>query len=560
MAEPAPRPARLVNVAAHLPEMARRQPCTPAIFFPEGRGRRGRVRYTHLTFAQLDAECDALAHGLEAIGIGRATRTALMVPPSPEFFALTFALFKIGAVPVLIDPGLGIRPLGRCLAEAAPEAFIGIPKAHVARLALRWARDSVRLLVTVGRRLGWGGFDYDEVLRRGRLLGSYEMAPTGSDEHAALLFTSGSTGPPKGAVYEHGTFTAQVEALRELYGIEPGEIDLPTFPLFGLFAPALGMTSIVPDMDFTRPAHADPVKLFRAIDDWGCTNAFGSPALVDRLARFGAEHGVLLPTLRRMISAGAPVPARTVETFCAMLAPGVELHTPYGATEALPVASIGSDEILGETRAETAAGAGTCVGRPVSSVDLRVIGIDDEPIERYSPRLEVEPGTIGELCVRGPQVTRSYFAREDATRLAKIRDPDGSTWHRMGDTGYLDDQGRAWFCGRKSQRVRAAGGDLHTEPAEGVFNAHPKVKRTALVGVPAAGGNEEPVLCVELDPEAGAVDEARLLGELREMGAGVPAAAGIERFLVHPAFPVDIRHQAKIFREKLRPWAAERLR
>ena len=558
MADPAPQPTRLVNIAAHLPAMAGRQPHVPAIFFPEGRGRRGRVRYTHLTFAQLDAECDALARGLEAIGVERGCRTALMVPPSPEFFALTFALFKIGAVPVLIDPGMGIKPLGRCIAEAAPEVFIGVTKAHAARAALGWGRESVRTLVTVGRRLGWGGFTYDELMRRGSGGLSYEMAPTDSDETAAVLFTSGSTGSPKGAVYEHGTFSAQVEALREIYGIEPGEIDLPTFPLFGLFGPMLGMTAVVPEMDFTRPADADPLKLLRAIEDFGVTNAFGSPALVDRFARFGVEHGVLLPTLRRMISAGAPVPARTVEAFCTMLAPGVELHTPYGATEALPVATIGSDEILGDTRAESERGAGTCVGRPVPSIELKVIGIDDEPIPDWSESRVVEPGVIGEICVRGPQVTRSYFGREEATRLAKIRHADGTLWHRMGDLGYRDDEGRVWFCGRKTHRVRTATGELFTIPVEGVFNVHPQVKRTALVGVPVAEG-QRPVVCVEIDAAAGSVDEKRLIAELRELGAGHPHTSELRDFLLHPGFPVDVRHNAKIFREKLGPWAASRL-
>jgi acyl-CoA synthetase (AMP-forming)/AMP-acid ligase II len=517
------------------------------------------VRYTHLTFAQLDAECDALCRGLEAIGIERGTRVALMVPPSPEFFALTFALWKIGAVPVLIDPGMGIRPLGRCLGEAAPEAFIGVTKAHVARVVLGWGKQSIKMLVTVGKRLGWGGFSYDEVLSRGSGGLSYDMEPGESDDTAAILFTSGSTGSPKGAVYEQGNFAAQVEALREIYGIEPGEVDLPTFPLFGLFAPALGMTTVVPEMDFTQPALANPEKLVRAIEDFGVTNAFGSPALVDRLARFGVENGVLLPTLRRMISAGAPVPARTVEAFCTMLAPGIELHTPYGATEALPVATIGSDEILGDTRSESEQGAGTCVGRPVPSIELKVIGIDDEPIGEWSESRVLEAGMIGEICVRGPQVTRAYHGRDEATRLAKIPQSDGSYWHRMGDLGYLDVEGRVWFCGRKAHRVKGPQGELYTIQVEGVFNTHPQVKRSALVGVPA-GEHQRPVVCVELDPDAGRVDESRLFGELRGLGAAHPHTAELTDFLLHPSFPVDIRHNAKIFREKLGPWAARRLK
>ena len=129
---------------------------------------------------------------------------------------------------------------------------------------------------------------------------------TSEDDIAAILFTSGSTGVPKGAVYTHGNFLAQVELLKETYGIEPGEIDLPTFPLFALFDPALGMSAVIPEMDPTRPANVDPEKILGAIQRYGVTNTFGSPALLHRVGSYGAAHGVKLPTLRRVISAGAP--------------------------------------------------------------------------------------------------------------------------------------------------------------------------------------------------------------------------------------------------------------
>ncbi len=240
--------------------MAESQPQTLAIAQPSGRPRQGRIRYRHYTYRELNAESNSLARGLERIGIHRGVRTVLMVTPSLEFYALTFALFKVGAVIVLIDPGMGTKNLGVCLAEARPEAFIGIPKAHVARLLFGWGRGSLRMCVTVGRRFGWSGWTLEQVRRLGGDNRLSVLANTRADEMAAILFTSGSTGIAKGVVYTHGIFAAQVESLRRLYGIEPGEVDLPTFPLFGLFGPALGMTSIIPQMDPTRPAQRRSTK------------------------------------------------------------------------------------------------------------------------------------------------------------------------------------------------------------------------------------------------------------------------------------------------------------
>lgn len=543
--------AELVNIAAHLPEMAHRQPDTPAIIFPRGNRR--------LSFRELDALSDRYAHGLAANGIGRGVRTVLMVTPGPEFFALTFALFKVGAVPVLVDPGLGIRNLKACLAEAEPHAFIGIHKAQLARLLFGWGKGTLRTVVTVGRRCGWGGTTLAALGNTAERDFSFTPAPTERDEVAAILFTSGSTGPPKGAVYRHGNFLAQVEALRQIYGIEPGEIDLPTFPLFALFAPALGMTAVIPEMDFTRPGAVNPRKIVAAIRTYGVTTMFGSPALIDRVGRYGAGHGIKLPTLRRVISAGAPVGAAVMERFGSLLNPGVEIFTPYGATEALPVCSIGSGEILGETRAITEAGGGVCIGRPVPGIRLEVIEISDGPIPVWDDSLRLPTGKIGELAVKGEQVTAGYYNRPAADRLAKIADPaDGGFFHRMGDLGGRDEEGRLWFCGRKAHRVETAEGPLFTIPCEAVFNTHPAVFRTALVGV-GEPGRQQPVLCVELEKGAPG-DRETIRRELLAIGAAHLHTQGIETILFHPAFPVDIRHNAKIFREKLARWAARRLR
>ncbi len=547
-----------VNIAAHLPAVAAAQPQTLAIVHPCGTDRHGGLRYHHLTYHELNRASDRLAAGLGRLGVRRGVRTVLMVPPGLDFFALTFALFKAGAVVVLIDPGMGKNGLGVCLKEAEPEAFIGVPKAHLGRVLFGWARPTLRVAVTVGPRLGWGGVTLDHVRRLGADAGPFAPAPTQAAETAAILFTSGSTGVAKGAVYTHGIFAAQVEMLRRMYGIEPGEVDLPTFPLFGLFAPALGMTAVIPQMDPTRPAAVDPVKIINAVRHFDVTNLFGSPALIRRVGAYGSAHGVKLPTLRRVISAGAPVPAAAVERFVTMLAPGAQVHTPYGATESLPVSSIGSDELLGETAAKTAEGAGVCVGRPVAGMQVRVVRISDEPVPLWSDELVLPNGSVGEVAVKGPVVTRSYYNRPESTVLAKISDPAGGFWHRMGDLGYFDENGRLWFCGRKSQRVVTREQTFFTVACEGVFNAHPAVARSALVGV-TREGEVRPVLCVERVPGVRITDE-ELRGELLALGAAKPHTRAISTVLFHKSFPVDIRHNAKIFREKLAVWAAGQLR
>lgn len=538
--------------------MAALQPDTPALVWRSGRERDGRAVYSHLTFRQLDEETDRFARGFESIGIRRGMRTILMVRPSPEFFALTFALYKIGAVPVLIDPGMGKLRMVDCLRAIEAEAFIGIPIAHVLRCMFPSAFKHVHVCVTVGRRFGWRGHRLSDL--RGGPWQRYEMADTRPTDPAAIIFTTGSTGPPKGVLYEHGMFDAQVRILRDHFGIEPGEVDLPTFPLFALFDPALGMTAVIPEMDPTRPAFVDPKLIIEAVKDQKVTHMFGSPALLNRVGRYGEANGVRLPSIRRVISAGAPVPSVTLRRMSRMLNDDAQVFTPYGATEALPVASIGSHEILGETAAISEQGGGTCVGQPVPAALVRVIRISDDAIFEWSDDLCVAPGEIGEIVVKGPVVTKRYLTSESATLRAKIQDGD-DVWHRMGDVGRMDDRGRIWFCGRKAHRVETQSGTLFTIPCEAIFNHHPKVFRSALVGVGDAP-DQTPVMWIELDEEACSKAERRrpetLLAELRRLGAESPLTTSIQDIRVHSGFPVDIRHNAKIFREKLAIEAARR--
>ncbi|MFK7830786.1 MAG: fatty acid CoA ligase family protein [Congregibacter sp.] len=545
------------NVATALAQQALTQPDTPAIHYPTG-VRKGIVQYRSATYAQLDALSDRYARGLASYGIERGTRVALMVPPGLDFFALFFALFKAGIVPVLIDPGIGLKPLKQCLGEAEPEAFIGITKAQLARVLLRWSPQSIRRTITIGPRLTWGGITLKSLASKGSNAGASVMADTQPDETAAILFTSGSTGIPKGVVYRHRHFVAQVDLLRNTFGIKPGEIDLATFPPFALFDPALGMTTVVPFMDPTRPAKANPAYLVQAIEQFSVSNLFGSPALLKVLGSYCTEQQLKLQTLKRVLSAGAAVPAKTVGMMQQSMPREGRVHTPYGATECLPVASISSEEMSEELVAATRAGRGTCVGRPVEPNRVAILRLTDDALESVDDGDFLRSGELGEIIVQGPTTTDSYWRRQRQTRLSKTRDQANKIWHRMGDAGYLDPEGRLWFCGRKSQRVQTAQGDLFADQVEAIFNTIQGVERTALVGV-GEPGRQEPVLCIELRERS--EDGNSVLGQsvkraVIELSTQHESLRELKRVLFHPGFPVDTRHNSKIGREALAIWAA----
>lgn len=564
MSEPADLSSLLTNVGFRLSETARRDPDGVAIAMPKGRDRHGKRQYESLTFRELDDDTNRIAAGLHAMGVRPGTKLVLMVPPSIDFISLVFALFKAGVVQVLIDPGMGRGNLIRCLAESQPEGFVGIPLAQIVRVALRGRFPKAKHNVTVGRRWFWGG----KTLAQLRTMNAPWQPPvTQPNDPAAIIFTTGSTGPPKGVLYRHGNFNCQADEIRDFYQIEPGEIDLPGFPLFALFNCAMGVTTVIPDMDPTRPAKVNPRNIIEAVNDWQVTQAFGSPALWNVVGRYCEAKQIELPTLRRVMSAGAPVPPHVLQRMKQTIHPEGDIHTPYGATEALPVASIAASEVLRETAAKTASGAGTCVGRRFPGIEWKVITIDDGPLTTMDQVRELPPGEIGELIVRGPVVTREYVTRTDCNPLHKIQDGE-NFWHRMGDVGYLESADpnnprgeRFWFCGRKAHRVITPRETLFTEPCEAIFNQHPHVYRSALVGVGPAG-TQRPVIIAEPWPEHFPKDRhasRKLIGELLELAAQHRHTQNIETFFLHQSLPVDIRHNAKIFREKLAIWAANRL-
>ena len=567
--------ADVVNVSRHLWTQATQQPAVPALRIPRGRAG-GTIRYAELSFGALAAEADAWAWRLTQAGVRRGDRVLVLVRPGLPLIASVFALFKLGAPPIVIDPGMGRKNFLACVQRTQPRVLLGIAAGQLASWIFRDAFRSVR------RRL-WVSGNPAHRQARGPVP-VFPAVPTTADDLAAILFTSGSTGAPKGVCYEHGMFEAQVRLVRDTYGIAPGEVDLAVLPVFALFNPALGMTTVVPQLDPSRPAAADPAHLVQAIRQNGVTNSFGSPVIWTKVARYCADRGITLPGVRRILMAGAPVPP-PLFALMRRVFPAAQLHSPYGATEALPVSSVSAEEVLGggETGATAAGtatatlhGRGTCVGRPVAEMAAKVIAIVDGPIATLAAARELPPGEIGEIIVRGPVVTAAYDLLPEATARAKIYEqpetpavgdgaaPEGFhvplpeaaagvVWHRMGDAGYRDEAGRLWFCGRLAERVETPDGPLYPDCVEPIFNAHPRVRRTALIGFGPRGA-QVAALAVECWPgqaPRSAVARQALAVELHQLGAAHSHTAGVRLFHFVGRFPVDVRHNAKIHRLQL---------
>jgi acyl-CoA synthetase (AMP-forming)/AMP-acid ligase II len=542
-------PGPSYNVASAFREHARTQPDAIALRFPSQDYRTDAPRWDSWRYRDLDHHSDAYARGFRAAGFQPGERVVALLKPSLDFYAVLLGLFKIGCVPVLLDPGMGPRALLACIGQIQPTAMVAVPVVHAIATVVRAPFASMRRRVTVGRRWWWGGQTLESCYLPDA--GSFPLEPRGPDDDAAILFTSGSTGTPKGVVQRQAGFDAQVVAIREMFGFRPGGVMVQAFAAFALFDLSWGHTSVLPRMNLSRPATADPADIAAAIRTHDATLAFASPIVWQRMLRWCEATGGRLDHLTTVVTVGAPIPPYLHRRLLPFLGEGAQIWTPYGATEGMPVTQIGTADVLA-CEAETRAGAGTCVGRAAPGAAIRILQVTDEPMPSWSDALEAPAGAIGEIAVTGLQISREYRDLPDANARSKIRDGD-RIWHRMGDLGRLDAEGRLWFCGRKAHRVQVRDGWIPSVPVEQVFNAHPAVFRTALVGV-GPPGDALPVLCVEL--EAGAAWSPALEDELRALAASTVWADVVTRFLPHPGFPTDARHNSKIRNEDLAAWAA----
>lgn len=499
------------------------------------------------TFSEFEDRSNQIARQLSDFGIKPGMRTLLFVKPCLDFSVITFALFKLGAVPVLIDPGMGLSNLLNSIRQVKPEALVSIGMVHwLRRMKSEFFKD-IKIKVSLNRVGGSTRYLYQDLDSQPK---SFEPCEVKSDDYAAILFTSGGTGIPKGVLYTHGILNAQTDALKAMFKLDEKCSDLPGFPLFALFTLAMGMTSVIPEMDPTKPAECDPGKIVRNILDHHITFVAGSPAIWERVGKYCSEKNLKLPSVKQVVMFGAPVRPEIHQLFRDVLTEG-DTYTPYGATECLPVSLISGSEVLKKHLPLMLRGYGTCIGKSVPDTTIKIVKTTDIPEEHIS---ELPRGEIGEIVVSGPQVTPAYFQMEEETKKAKIIHQD-RLWHRMGDLGWIDEENNLWFLGRKTHRVDADEGTYYSIQMESIFNQHPKIKRTALVKL-VINGVVKPAIVVERHDKKTRMSQA-FLKELHLLKENEPFTRDIHHFFLHSGFPVDVRHNIKIDRLKLTHWAQE---
>ncbi len=541
-----------MNIADRLSYWANKTPTKDAIRF-YNKQLDGSYKYKRKSFEELDLLANKYAFYFNQYGIKKGMKTLLFIRPSLNFPAVVFALFKLGAIPIMIDPGMGKKNLLGAVREVGPEAMIAEPEVFVFKTLSSAPFKTIKVSITAGN-LAFGKAKSLKGIAK-KKNATFKTERIGLDQTAAILFTSGGTGVPKGVVYTHRIFNEQTELLQKLLNLTPADVDIPGFPLFSLFAIAMGMTSCPPDMNPSKPSKCNPANLIKNITDNKGTFVAGSPAIWERVADYAIKNNLTLDTIKYLVMFGAPVSGVLHNKFRKIL-PNGDTYTPYGATESLPVSCISGTEVLNETLPKTLEGLGTCVGTPLDSISVKIIKISDDVIIDLRDVEELPQGEIGEIIVSGDVVTHKYYKRPEHTALAKIYETtaDGQrVWHRIGDLGYLDSKGSIWFCGRKTHRIEIGKKLLCPVCCEAVFNQHPKVKRTALIDYKGA-----PTLVIEVKTKKISSEEKKALEkELLSLGSKAENTKEISTFLYYQNFPVDIRHNIKIDRIKLRDFFNE---
>lgn len=491
--------------------------------------------YISYTFLELEERINQLCHKLTILGVRPGDKVLFFVKPNIDFCAITFALFRMGAVSVFIDPGMKKYYFFQCIQDLKPDVIIGIPAVHILRRIFYKYFKNIRVAITTGSLGIFTPSIYKGLASCSKQFNTYIPKPK---DLAAILYTSGGTGKPKGVEYTHDIFINQTKMLQNEFNLTEADIDIPGFPLFSFFTLAMGMKSVVPDMDFAKPGVCDPKKLYQNIMDTNATFVAGSPAIWERLAHYCHENKLQLPSVKYLVMFGAPVKNKIHEYFKAALPNGTS-YTPYGATECLPIANISGKEILSFTAEKTAQGMGTCVGKLFDEVKIKIIQDSDKEIENLSDCNELPNGSIGEIIVQSPNVTKAYYQNSQATKLSKIYDNE-TVWHRMGDMGYLDEEGYLWFCGRKKHKFQINNETIYPIMLEQVVNTTEVVTKSAVVFHTKI---KKPVLVVEAGQlnleQKKAILEACKKNKSTEI---------LDEVYSMKKLPVDTRHNIKIDR------------
>jgi len=556
-----------MNIAQHLTDQAKKHGNKKAIivakkisFFKKwfSNAKKNSI-YPSITFKDLEILASKYAYGLKDLNAEKGDRVILFLRPGPEFIAATFALFKCGLVPVFIDPGMGLKNALTCIENVSPKILICENEIHYLLPFLIKKFRHLELIISKTRTFSpihfYPGLTKSHLKKMTQIKNiSFDAISMQENECAAILFTSGGTGKPKGVEYSHSIFDLQIKTLQEMFRLTDNDVDLAAFPLFALFTLSMGMTSIVPDMDPSKPKKSNPKKLYHNIEQLKPTFVAGSPAIWEDLSDFCLQNKLTCDSVKSLVMFGAPIPIRLHQKFQSILTSGTT-YTPYGATECLPISNFSGSEILKSTKDLTINGRGICVGRISPHLEIKIIKQQNNQILSFDQIEEMMPLAPGEIIVAGGTVTHKYFQMENETRLAKIHDPkNNKLWHRMGDVGYLDDDGRLWFLGRAHHVVQTKFETYYPIAVEAIFNQHPEVYRSALIPIKnnANEVTEAAIVIERKDREyLRGQDKSFFESELIKIATKYPHTKNIKQIFYSLEFPVDVRYNIKIDRQKL---------
>ena len=498
-----------MNIANFIFDQSTIQPSKTAIIDPK--------KNQQITFIEFEKLASKVSNYLASLGVKKGDRVVLFVKPGIYFPVITMSLFKMGALPVLIDPGMGLQSLLKCVEKVKPQVMIAEKVVHFIKFFKSEFFKTIQ-----------HSFTPHSIINKSKLENDiFKNLSVSASDPAAILFTSGGTGTPKGVVTTHEILINQTQMLKEMFKLTKDDVDMPGFPLFALFTLSMGMTSIIPRLNPAKPASVDPKKIIPDLLKYKVTFAAGSPAIWGKVGLYAKEKNQVFKDLKSVVMFGAPVRGEIHEVWESLLLKGTT-YTPYGATECLPITLTSGLEVLKDTWSLTKQGKGVCVGKVIEGMEVKIFSLKNniEILKSYE---------VGEIVVSGKTVTPAYFADEVATKEAKFI-LDDKLHHRMGDVGYLDQNQQLWFLGRKVHIVH----DLFPIEVEGIINTHPLVKKSALVK-----RHDLPCLVVELKTKPKSHEALK-----KELLSLVSKYHIVTVDFFSP-FPVDVRHNIKIDRIKL---------
>lgn len=495
-----------------------------------------------ISFADLWNRVDRTSTGLRAAGLKKGDRAICMVPMSIELYIILLAILKAGGIAVFVDPWIVTAQIAAFAAFAEPAAYIGIPKSHILRL-LNSTLRKLPISVTTGSRL-WqlpAGLTLAELMSKP---GDGKIENAIPTDTALITFTSGSSGLPKGVNRTHGFLSSQHEALKSEFPAHAGDVDMPMFPVFALNNIALGISSVIPDMNFRQVACVTPSAILAQMNRFEVTTCTASPPFFNRLANHLAAAPTACTKLRRILTGGAPVSNDSLRAWTKVF-PSTEIIIVYGSTEAEPVAHISADERIEAHNNIRPEYPGHCLGTPSPMISWKIIGIHNGPVVLDASgwsSIQVPSGEIGELVISGSHVGRDYYRNPAAFAANKILDTDGTVWHRMGDTVYSDSSGRLWLAGRVHSTIWRNRKPIHPQLVEQAIQAA-GFPDCAALGCLDTNMGERLIAVISTETRP---DTQALKAKLNKAGFPVDDIIVTGRSL-----PLDPRHNSKVDYNKL---------